>query len=217
MNSTLRTHRRTALSTLRENGGVVKQLVLTTLLNEEIIYCEFIVKCKSTPLITTPKKRGEKQEENSGTSALEQCSKHSQKGQHTLSRVVTPNLALHSWQGPDIKIFSNLIFAGNLNDPPSCHSRRLLSLHSCRRLGLLLSFRLLTSLKRSLTTGGGITRHPRGYWIFRPAVDPMMVRFAAAYALIIPFPLLLESFRDSFQHFLSVLRSIGVGRFGGFA
>ncbi len=89
-NSTLRIHRRTALSTLRENGGVIKQLVLTTLLNEEIIYCEIIVKCKSISLLITPKKRGEKQEENSGTSALEQCSKHSQKGQHTLSRVVPP-------------------------------------------------------------------------------------------------------------------------------
>src|SRR6266576_2060287 len=50
-NSTLRTHRHTALSTLCENGGVVKQPVLTTLLNEEIIYCEFIAKCRSSPLI----------------------------------------------------------------------------------------------------------------------------------------------------------------------
>ena len=95
-NSTPRTHCRTALSTPREDGGVVKQLVLTTLLNEEIIYCEFIVKCKSSPLITTPKKRGEKQEENSGASALEQCSKHSKGSAHTLSGGA-PSLAFHSW------------------------------------------------------------------------------------------------------------------------
>src|SRR6266576_759658 len=104
-NSTLRIHRRIALSTLRENGGVVKQLVLITLLNEEIIYCEFIVKCKSIPLIITPKKRGEKQEENSGASALEHCSKHSK-------RVSTHSLGWCPQSGPPLMVrprYQNLL------------------------------------------------------------------------------------------------------------
>src|SRR6266550_4139315 len=88
-NSTLRIHRRTALSTLRKNGGVVKQLVLTTLLNKEIIYCEFIVKCKSIPLIITPRK----EEENRRKIPVHLPSSsapNTPRGRHTLSRVVPP-------------------------------------------------------------------------------------------------------------------------------
>src|SRR6266576_3921665 len=88
-NSTLRTHRRTALSTLRENGGVVKQLVLTTLLNEEIIYCEFIVKCKSIPLRLHLRKE-EKNRRKILVHLPSSSAPNTPKGRHTLSRVVPP-------------------------------------------------------------------------------------------------------------------------------